>query len=494
MTFLRGAVCGVTVTMFLCAGAGQAAPLPALEVSANGHHLVRRTNGGVRPFFWLGDTAWRLDRLAGKADPADLNAYLDDRAARGFNVIQGPTPGFTSLTTGYTLEADTNRPTLRAEYLVKLDKIVDAAEARGLYVAILPMWADQIIDLEAKRGAANATADLERLGADFAARYGNRSNVVFVAGGEGIGEARLDLVKALGRGLNTSGTALITAHPTGNASSSTGTSGTGPIHGGAHADGWLDFNMIQGDEPFQALPLSDWNRSNPVKPTLQAELGYEWLAPGLPGNSQADGRRAAYVSVFSGSAGFTYGHTSLAFFRASDDAGWDANNNKQEDWREALAAGAGKDMVHLRRLMESRPMLSRLPDPARVVAGQVAGVDHIAVTRDVAEGGKSSYLMAYLTGVRGFTLDTAVFGAAALLDAWCFDPLTGASTLLRGGFANTGTFTPDLTKLAPNTADWVLVVDDRSAGYAAPGLVPEPASLPCAGLAGAALVMRRRRR
>ncbi len=58
-------------------------PACALQVSENGRFLV--TDDGA-PFFWLGDTAWRLQRLA----PDDLADYLDTRKAQGYTVIQGP--------------------------------------------------------------------------------------------------------------------------------------------------------------------------------------------------------------------------------------------------------------------------------------------------------------------------------------------------------------------------------------------------------------------
>lgn len=56
--------------------------LQILKVSENKRFLVDE-NGN--PFFWLGDTGWLL---FSKLDRGEAEAYLADRAQKGFNVIQ----------------------------------------------------------------------------------------------------------------------------------------------------------------------------------------------------------------------------------------------------------------------------------------------------------------------------------------------------------------------------------------------------------------------
>jgi Protein of unknown function (DUF4038) len=55
---------------------------PLLSVSAN-HRFLQTSTG--KPFFWLGDTGWLL---FSKSSQEEAIAYLDDRKAKGFNVIQ----------------------------------------------------------------------------------------------------------------------------------------------------------------------------------------------------------------------------------------------------------------------------------------------------------------------------------------------------------------------------------------------------------------------
>src|SRR4029079_3823877 len=52
-----------------------------LRVSADRHHL--QDNSGA-PFLVVGDTAWSL---VAQLNQTDIEHYLDDRAARGFNAI-----------------------------------------------------------------------------------------------------------------------------------------------------------------------------------------------------------------------------------------------------------------------------------------------------------------------------------------------------------------------------------------------------------------------
>lgn len=53
-----------------------------LEASKDGHDL-QFTDG--TPFFWLGDTGWELFH---RLNFDEIKLYLDNRSAKGFNVIQ----------------------------------------------------------------------------------------------------------------------------------------------------------------------------------------------------------------------------------------------------------------------------------------------------------------------------------------------------------------------------------------------------------------------
>ncbi len=74
------AAAGMSIAASVAFGAAVPA---AVQVSADGHSFV--TADG-KPWFWLGDTAWCIFN---HASPEDVDVYLEDRAAKGFNVIQG---------------------------------------------------------------------------------------------------------------------------------------------------------------------------------------------------------------------------------------------------------------------------------------------------------------------------------------------------------------------------------------------------------------------
>jgi len=57
-------------------------PMPRLKVSENRRFLVYEDG---RPFFYLGDTAWELVH---RLNREEADRYLEDRARKGFTVIQ----------------------------------------------------------------------------------------------------------------------------------------------------------------------------------------------------------------------------------------------------------------------------------------------------------------------------------------------------------------------------------------------------------------------
>ena len=63
-------------------GAPAASALPRLRVSENRRFLVHEDG---RPFFYLGDTAWELFH---RLDREEAERYLQDRARKGFTVVQ----------------------------------------------------------------------------------------------------------------------------------------------------------------------------------------------------------------------------------------------------------------------------------------------------------------------------------------------------------------------------------------------------------------------
>ncbi|MBO9597652.1 MAG: DUF4038 domain-containing protein, partial [Cohnella sp.] len=447
-----------------------------VQVSSNGRFLV--TSDG-KPFFWLADTAWELlERL----NRSEVETYLRSTAEQGFTVVLA-----TALSEKWDLTVpnaqgdqpltgtDPDRPltttgsdpadSTQYDYWDHVDFVIDTAASLGIYVGLLPTWGKYIIDNSAppynqpyKGIFTNAKA--YNYGKWIGSRYANRSNIVWVLGGDRAPDtdAKRQLIRQMVQGINDGGgTQIKTFHPIGGKSSSEW----------FQNDAWLSFNMYQSGHVSQNFPnynviVSDYART-PVKPAQDGEPRYENAGINFnPANGRFtpyDVRQAAYWSVFAGSFGHTYGHGSIwqmyAPGRPSDENVY---------WYDALNAEGRSDMKYLRRLIESRPFLERVPDQS-LVTGALSGGDHIRCTRG------SSYAMIYAR--TSFTVNMGRISGTTVTAYW-YDPRTGANKLI-GDFSNTGTraFTPPSTGV---NNDWVLVLDDKSKAYPPPGEsdVPEP--------------------
>ena len=472
---------------------GPAGGPPALRVSENGRFLVQvQRDGSTTPFFWLGDTAWNLHRL----NVEEIDRYLADRAARGFNVIQGPVLDWTGLEDRRPLSSqnafghrayidrdaepglDADRPGEGFnDYFDQTDYIVRRAGELGVYVAILPFWAQGINEVAS---GPQGLARLERIGTLLGSRYREATNVLWIVGGEAASESSPEAVHALASGLTAGhdGRHLMTVHPGGARSSSSGQWRAGGASGDYdyHVASWLDFNMLQSghgraDRANYLLIEKDYGRT-PTKPTFEGEYWYEGGYPDADGrvSTAHDQRKGAYWSVFAGGFGYTYGADGI-FQIATGGQRWDENDfPSAEPWHVAMGYAGATQMIHLRDLMKSRPFLTRIPDQSLIlkgVGGSGEGAsDHVQATRDgAAGGGDASYIMVYLPQPGSVVIDTRAIGSG-MLDAWWYDPRTGEATPNRRNFAQTGSFQADAPQGGP---DWVLVIDDAKAGFAPPG-------------------------
>ena len=122
-----------------CSGQG----LPELRVAPNSRYL--ETSDG-KTFVWLGDTAWELFH---KLSREEANLYLEDRAEKGFTVIQavvlGELDGLRIPNFYGDLPFHDLDPTrLNEKYFEHVDWIVNRAESMGLRVGMLPTWGDKV--------------------------------------------------------------------------------------------------------------------------------------------------------------------------------------------------------------------------------------------------------------------------------------------------------------------------------------------------------------
>ncbi len=109
-------------------------------------------------------------------------------------------------------------------------------------------------------------------------------------------------------------------------------------------------------------------------------------------------------------------------------------------------------MGHIRRLIESRPMLSRIPDQSLIVEEKSEG-EHIRATRG------NRYVFVYLPMGGRVTVSLRSFANRPMRASW-FNPRNGET----GGAFLLAT-ADQLSFKAPSSGrgkDWVLVLDDLS--------------------------------
>ncbi len=459
---------GAAWAMVLPATAG---PLPRLKVSENRRFLV--TEDG-RPFFWMADTAWELFH---RLDRKDADSYLRTRAAQRFNVVQAVV--LAELDGLSEPNANGDRPLagndpLRPEekYFVHVDAVVRMANERGIYVGLLPTWGDKWNKKWGVGPEVFNTHNAAAYGAWLGRRYKD-AGIVWILGGDRPVEsgAHKAIIRSMAMGLKQGdgGAHLITFHPTGGSGSAMD----------FHDEPWLDFNMRQnGHGPEHTGRYSktreDYDRS-PIKPVLDGEPLYEGHPVAFDaakhGHSvAADIRPPLYWDLFEGAFGHTYGHHSVWQM-------WTTSrkpvNAPLMPWGEALHEPGATQVQHARALVESRPFLTRIPAPDILVPERVetsipgAGRGRLVATRDSA----GSYAMVYVPIGRPFTVKLD-FIKGDRAKAWWFDPRTGKARAA-GTFPAHGerTFEPPTPG---ERTDWVLVLDDASAGHPAPGTRGRP--------------------
>jgi hypothetical protein len=131
-------------------------------------------------------------------------------------------------------------------------------------------------------------------------------------------------------------------------------------------------------------------------------------------------------------------------------------------WFESLELPGAVQMSYVRALMESRPILERVPDQSLVTDAGSSASERIQATR-----GKD-YAFVYSVAGEPFTVNLGKISGNKVKAYW-YDPRTG-ETMSIGEKDNKGTqsFTPPT---AGNGQDWVLIMDDASKNYKKPEMI-----------------------
>lgn len=441
--------------------------LGQLQVSDNGHFLMYEDGS---PFFWLGDTGWELfHRLTFE----EIEMYLENRRQKGFNVIQAVVlaemNGLKKPNRYGDVPLHDLDPTKPNEkYFEFVDRVIKLAAEKNLYMGLLPTWGDKVTMIWGEGPVVFNSENAYKYGLWLGKRYKDFPNIIWILGGDrppmNENSDWRPVWRAMAKGIleATENKALISYHISG------GDKSTSQF---IHNEEWLDVNMIQSghgggrDVHIWELISRDWNLT-PAKPVLDSEPNYEDhpVNPWPKWNPENgyfrdyDVRKQTYRSVFAGGCGVTYGHHSIWQF-------WNPNEEKinfaDRYWTEAIDRPGAFQVGYLKKLMESRPQLTRIPDQSLIEKGQGEMGEYCCSTRDI----DGSYMMIYIPVGKSITINTNPIKAKKVY-AWWLNPKT-AEVIRTGKMKNSGSMVFTTPSLGVEN-DWVLVIDNPKFKYKIP--------------------------
>ncbi|MDX2108644.1 MAG: DUF4038 domain-containing protein [Verrucomicrobiota bacterium] len=427
----------------------------------SGHHHLQYENGS--PFVYLGDTAWELFHRCSRED---VDFYLRDRASKGFTVIQAVAlaelDGIKSPNVYGDWPLSNDDPTQPNEaYFAHVDWVVNRANELGLQIGFLPTWGDKWNKGSWGAGPELFTpANAFHYGEWLGRRYKD-ADIIWILGGDRqlVTTEHVAIIRAMAEGLRKGdeGNHLITLHPMGGQSSSLS----------VHTETWLDFHMIQSghqrDRDNYRMIEDDYLKL-PARPVVEGEPGYEAHPNHFNQDhgmlDQTDVRKSCYWAFFAGAAGYTYGCHAVWQM-------WDGVrtpiNGPRAPWKESLALPGAGQVQYARRLLESRPFFKREPAQWMLWVDARRGAEHLQCCRAL----DGSYAMVYIAeGNKIKVWPSKITGSH--LHIWWYNPRNGTAVDegLREIKDDNCHFLPPFD---PFGRDWVLVLDDASKGYPAPG-------------------------
>lgn len=436
-----------------------------LRVSANGRFFEDQ-NG--TPFFYLGDTAWRLFK---QLDHKEVERYFRNRVEKGFTVIQAYVLRGLEVPNIYgdLPLLNGNPKTPNEAFFNNVDFIVDRAGEHGLVMGLVTTFGEHVqrgVNTSERFKKNEEIFDAEKAyayGRFLGTRYKDKP-VVWLFGGDRKPVGSEDVWRAMAGGLNdgSDNSQLISYHGPGDPN-------TPSSSYWFHNEDWLDFNTIQSGHGWGIANYNyiayDYNLT-PHKPTIDMEPRYEQC----PDVKFKSGRRmdahqereAGYWAMLAGAAGHGYGCNSIWQFY-SEKRTYDYTFRydiyfADTHWEKAMDFPGAFQMGNMRRLFELRPWYKLIPDQTLIASPQGEGEDHTQAAR--ADDG--SFVIAYFTYGSPVSLYMDRLTGRDIKAQW-YDPRDG-SWLEAGSYTNRGTveFVPPSSG---KQNDWVLVLDDAAKNF-----------------------------
>jgi hypothetical protein len=430
-----------------------------LVVSENNRYLAFEDGA---PFFYLGDTGWELFR---KLDREETLKYLEDRREKGITVIQAILLPYNKEKLalpnkiGETALIDMDPLKPNEKYFEHVDWVIQKAAEKGLFMALLPVWGDHVSHVDENENLLFNPQNGYGYGSWLGKRYCDYQNIIWINGGDKrLKPGDAETWEAIARGIKTYDTNhLMSYHPMGGQTS---------YDAFPYCD-WLDFDMMQSGHDqrsyhiYKKLLLRDYAHL-PVRPIVDGEPRYEdhpvkFNAEVYGRFIDSDIRESIYWNLFSGACGYTYGATGVWMFLQPEEE----HKMARLVWTEALNLPGGWDLIHARKLIESRPFFERRPAQELVLNQNQSEEEYIVATRG------NYYAMVYSPKGVNMILDLDKLGWKEI-KAWWFNPRDGEVSEA-GVFEALGARTFSLPKRGRLSNDWILVLDDASGKFPPPG-------------------------
>jgi hypothetical protein len=419
-----------------------AVPSFPLQIGPSRRYLI---DSAGRPFLLHGDTPWSI---AAQLGDADIDEYVDDRAAKGFTALLFEAPVFHFTADGSPNNIDGIAPftsmsgswnwTLNDTYWQRVDRIVNRCRGHGLVCVINPAYLGYTGLQEGCDTKLLGTPDsvLQQYGAGLARRYA-QGNVIWCLGGDADPDATLRAKQwQIVAGIRTVRTTdIITAHAAPGS----------PAYAKWH--GQVGFNLnsaYPGDvADVYSECLDEYARSDPM-PFFMIEGIYE-QERALP--IDASGlRRQSYQALLSGACGQFFGNSPIWHFESPN-----APFSYRGTWWSNLNSVGSIEQAHVKKLIIDCEWWKLEPksDTTFVVSPLGSGASRVAA----AAASDGTFGMAHVPSSQTVVFNTsALSGVHGKVRVRLYDPTKGAYSVV-------GTFTtPGSLSVAVN-GDRIVVLD-----------------------------------
>ncbi len=431
------------------------APVFPVKVCDNGRYLVDQNN---TPFFIQADTPWSLFVALAKTE---AETYLENRSQKGFNTItvnliehwyKGDSTAypFGSINgagdapfSGYLANdiPDFSRP--NDVYFDHVDYVIGKALEKGIMVMMTPAYMGYIGTQEGwyTEVLANGATRCRDYGRYLGNRYKKFPNIIWIMDGDRNPDSlSRPLIREIIAGIKEKdSTHLFTAHchPTNSSRDQW------------EGESWLDLNAVytynrNGKGTYIHEKCLVNYQKIPVKPVFLFETTYE----GEHNFTSDQIRTEMYWGWLCGIGGQQMGNNPI----------WKFANG----WQAAMDGQGSTDAARLKKLVDSRDWHKLEPDFNHKVVTSGYGSEERYISAAITTDGETIVVYIPPDG-EPFHVDMSkVSGKKASI--WWYNPRNGDAV-------SAGKYATKNIRLfrKPDNRDWVMVIDDASANFQAPG-------------------------